>query len=76
LEASVKKSRYAIVIEEGPTSFGATVPDLPGCFAVGRTRAEVERLIEEAITEHIALRESQGETVPDPKTQVASVTVG
>jgi predicted RNase H-like HicB family nuclease len=72
----VKKTQYAIVIEEGPASFGATVPDLPGCFAVGRTREEVERLIEQAIAEHIALLESQGDDVPEPKTRVTTVTVG
>ena len=37
--------KYAVVIERGPTSFGASVPDLPGCFAVGETLEEAERLI-------------------------------
>lgn len=63
----MKKTQYAVVIEEGPTSFGATVPDLPGCFAVGRTREEAERLIEEAIGEHIALLESQGQKIPEKR---------
>lgn len=72
----MKKNRYAVIIEEGPTSFGATVPDLPGCFAVGRTRQEAERLIEEAIAEHIALLKSQGHEIPEPKTRAATVTVG
>jgi len=49
---------------------------LPGCFAVGRSRADVERLIEQAIAEHISLLESQGKTVPEARTQVATVTVG
>lgn len=31
--------RYAIVIEKGPTSYGAYVPDLPGCVAVGKSAA-------------------------------------
>jgi predicted RNase H-like HicB family nuclease len=76
MEAPMKKTQYAVVVEEGPTSFGATVPDLPGCFAVGRTREEVRRLIEEAIAEHIAVLESQGATVPEPTTRVSTVTVG
>ena len=33
--------RYMVVIEEGPTSFGAYVPDLPGCIAVGESSQEV-----------------------------------
>lgn len=34
--------RFAIDIEKGPTSYGAYVPDLPGCVAVGKTAAEPE----------------------------------
>ncbi len=41
--------KYAVVIERGPTSFGAYVPELPSCIAVGKTKAEVEKLIAEAI---------------------------
>ncbi len=33
--------KYAVVIEQGGTSFGAWVPDLPGCIAVGESRKEV-----------------------------------
>ena len=36
--------RYLVIIEEGKTSFGAYVPDLPSCIAVGETR-QVARLI-------------------------------
>lgn len=45
--------QYLVVIEKGPTSFGAYVPDLPGCVAVGETRAEVTQLIHEAIEFHV-----------------------
>ncbi|MEO7074210.1 MAG: type II toxin-antitoxin system HicA family toxin [Ktedonobacterales bacterium] len=37
--------RYLVIIEQGATSYGAYVPDLPGCVAVGDTRAEVERAL-------------------------------
>jgi len=46
-------SRYVVVIERGGTSWGAHVPDLPGCVAVGETREEVRQLIREAIEFHI-----------------------
>lgn len=46
--------KYVVAIEQGPTSFGATVPDLPGCMAVAATRDEVERLIQDAIALHVA----------------------
>lgn len=45
--------RYAIIIEEGENSFGAYVPDLPGCVAVGESRIEVMQLIQEAIEFHL-----------------------
>jgi predicted RNase H-like HicB family nuclease len=58
--------RYAVVIEKGETSYGAYVPDLPGCVAVGETLQEVERLIREAIQFHIEGLREDGEPVPDP----------
>ena len=67
--------KFAVVIERGPNSFGASVPDLPRCFAVGATLDEVERLIEEAIAEHIAVLRQRGEPVPPPQTQVRTVEV-
>jgi predicted RNase H-like HicB family nuclease len=45
--------RYLVVVEQGPTSFGAYVPDLPGCVAAGETKAEALKLIREAIELHI-----------------------
>ena len=49
---------YAIVIEKGETSYGAYVPDLPGCVAVGETKEEVEALIREAIQFHLEMLQS------------------
>lgn len=34
--------QYMVVIEKGETSYGAYVPNLPGCVAVGETRKELE----------------------------------
>ena len=45
--------RYMVVVERGETSWGAHVPDLPGCVAVGETREEALQLIREAIEFHI-----------------------
>ncbi len=50
--------RYAIVIEKGRRSYGAYVPNLPGCVAVGNSAAEVKKLIAEAVSMHLeGLRE-------------------
>jgi len=67
--------KYAVVIERGPTSYGATVPDLPGCVAVAETREEVERLIEEAVAFHVDCLRKDGLPVPDPQTLVTTVDV-
>ena len=55
---------YAVVIERGPTSYGAHVPDLPGCVAVGETKAEVRMLIREAIELYLEELEADGRPIP------------
>ena len=67
--------KYAVVIEHGPTSYGASVPDLPGCVAVGGTRDEVERLIQEAIKVHLSGLRAEGLPIPESQTQVTTVEV-
>lgn len=58
--------RYLVVLEQGPTSFGAYVPDLPGCVAAADTRDEALRLIREAIELHIEDLRQSGQSVPPP----------
>ena len=58
--------RYLVVIEKGPTSYGAYVPDLPGCVAVGESRAEVARLVHEAIQFHLEGLKEDGLPIPEP----------
>ena len=56
--------RYAVVIEKGPASYGAYVPDLPGCIAAAKTLAEVKRLIREAIRFHVEGLAREGPAAP------------
>ena len=65
--------KYAVVIEKGPTNYGAYVPDLPGCVAVADTVQEVEQLIREAILFHIEGLRLNGDPVPEPTTLVEFV---
>ena len=67
--------RYMIVIEEGETSFGAYVPDLPGCVAVGESEAEVKQLIQEAIEFHLEDLQKSGATIPKPLSKSEYVEV-
>ena len=58
--------RYAIVLERGPTSYGAYVPDLPGCVAAAETRDEALTLIREAIEFHLEELHRDGLSAPEP----------
>ncbi len=57
---------YTIIIERGESSFGAYVPDLPGCVAAATTREEVRQLIQEAIEFHIEGLKLDGLPIPEP----------
>ncbi len=66
---------YTVVIEQGPTSFGAYVPDLPGCVAAAETRSEVVSLIREAIEFHLETLRDEGMPVPEPHSSAELVEV-
>lgn len=68
-------TRYMVVIERGDSSWGAHVPDLPGCVAVGETREEVVRLIREAVSLHIEGLRRDGSPVPRPTSEGEFVEV-
>ncbi len=68
--------RYAIVIEDAGTNLAAYVPDLPGCVATGRSLAEVERRIREAIVLHIEGMVEDGLPIPEPSSRVEYVQIG
>jgi len=67
---------YQVVFEKGPLSYGAMVPDLPGCFAVGKTLEETRTRIAEAIAAHIKLLQQDGDPVPQPSVlELGEITV-
>jgi predicted RNase H-like HicB family nuclease len=49
----MRDTRYAVVVEEDIKGFGAYVPDLLSCVAVGETKEKIMPLIQEAIGFHI-----------------------
>ena len=67
--------KYAVVIEKGPTSFGAYVPDLPGCVAAGGSREEVVQLIHDAIEFHIEGLKADNQPVPLPSSTIEFIDV-
>ena len=70
------KLRYMVVVEHGESSWGAHVPDLPGCVAVGESRSEVLELIREAIEFHIDGLKQDGLPVPAPSSEGDFVEIG
>jgi predicted RNase H-like HicB family nuclease len=67
--------RYAVIVEEGASSFGAYVPDLPGCVAVAETKEGVLGLIQEAIEFHIEGLREDGQPVPEPSSSIEYIEV-
>jgi len=67
--------QYLVIVEKGETSYGASVPDLPGCIAVGETREEVLQLIREAIELHLESMREDGTPLPEPHSTTEYVQV-
>ena len=67
--------KYAVIVEEGQSSFGAHVPDLPGCVAVAESKEEVLELIQEAIEFHLEGLREDGQPIPPPASIIEYVEV-
>ena len=65
-----KRMEYVVIYEKGDSSYGAYVPDLPGCITVGETLEEVQTLIQEAIEFHIEGLQEDGDDVPQPSLNI------
>ena len=61
--------RYLVIFEKGESSWGAHVPDLPGCIAVVETRKAVTALIKDAIDFHMEGLHEHGATLPMPSSE-------
>jgi predicted RNase H-like HicB family nuclease len=58
---------YVVVFEgDDESGYSAYSPDLPGVVAAGDTRDETERVMLEAMSEHLALLRASGQPVPEP----------
>lgn len=68
--------RYTVIVERGDSSWGAHVPDLPGCIAVGESRDEVISSIRSAIELHIEGLKAEGLPVPEPRSEGDVIEVG
>ena len=66
--------KYLVLIEETPTGYSASSPDVPGCIATGE-QAEVRRRVQEALEFHIEGLRADGEPVPISTTSSCYVEV-
>ena len=65
---AMKKLQYLVRINKDPDSdWGASVPDLPGCVATGKTIDSALRRIQGAITLHLRGLREDGIKLPLPR---------
>ena len=67
--------KYTVIVEKSESSYGAFVPDLPGCIAVGEEQEQTLRSIKEAMAFHIEGLRAEGLSVPPPQCDIAQVEV-
>jgi len=68
----MRKLRYLVRINEDPHSdWGASVPDLPGCVATGKTIDAALRRIQVAIVLHLEGIRADGLLPPRPRRRAA-----
>ena len=58
--------KYAVIYEKSSNGWGAFVPDLPGCVALGFTLEETDDLIRAAAEQHIRPMREDGDPIPEP----------
>jgi predicted RNase H-like HicB family nuclease len=69
----MKKLQYLVRINKDPDSdWGASVPDLPGCVATGKTIDQALRRIERAVELHIRGMREDGLRPPQPRRRVVA----
>ena len=69
----MKKLQYLVRINKDPDSdWGASVPDLPGCVATGKTIDAALQRIERAVALHIRGMREDGLTPPRPRHRVVT----
>ena len=65
--------RYAVIFEKSEHTYGAYVPDLPGCVAAGASLAEAKTAISDAMKHHLEGMKADGQHPPEPASVVAYI---
>ena len=65
---------YVVIYEHAEEGgWGAHSPDVEGVFALGKTRAEVEARMAEALGAYFRYLRDAGKPIPEPHTEVGRV---
>lgn len=67
--------KYWVIFEKSSTGYSAFVPDLPGCVASGKTRAETQKNIQEAIIFHLEGMALEELPIPMPKSEAEELEI-
>jgi predicted RNase H-like HicB family nuclease len=70
------KKEFMVVFEVGEKSLGASAPDIPGCFAVGKTLDQTRRRYLEAVEAHLKWLAADNDPIPQPTTTTFDFSSG
>ena len=71
----MKEKEYLVIYEQAEHNWAAYSPDVPGCIATGKTRAQVEHNFREALAFHFAGLRQEGLPIPEPMTEAGRVVI-
>ncbi len=58
--------KYLVVIEKTKSGYSAFSPDLPGCVATGKTKRQVEKRMQAAVSFHLEGFRLERQRFPKP----------
>ena len=67
--------RYAVIVEKGAESYGAYVPDLPGCAVVADSEELALVLIKRAVDLYVADLKAKGLAAPIPASRATEIEI-
>jgi predicted RNase H-like HicB family nuclease len=70
-----RKKRYTVILEKGRDSWGADVPDLPGCGVLAQTQRQASELIRDAIQLYLDDLRTKDLPVPEPAGKATEVEI-
>ena len=67
--------KFTIIIEKGPTNYGAYAPDIPGCIGLGATVDEARQDLLNGLAAHLQLMAEDGDSMPTPVSTTSHIDI-